>query len=168
MPHKTLNHDLIKEMVANYKNNQLQSIIESTTRPMPDDAHSIWFDLDNLKDFIADVEQLVAGSTNPPTGKLGIRMYYAAYPVKEKWSRPGYEDLAGLLNDPVTLQYEKKHTLIMVPTVGDKNGNADFNPLEDGDVAGRTIALTGTAAAPTIAMNHGFIIPPKSSYGEWF
>ncbi|MDI1256297.1 MAG: hypothetical protein PSV16_09350 [Flavobacterium sp.] len=167
-PQKTLNFDLIKEMVNKYRDNQLQSILDSVVRPMHEDAEAIWFDLDTLKDFIADIENLVADNPNAPKGKLGLRMYYAAYPTKEKWSRPGYEDLADLLQDPVTQRYEKKHTLILVPTTEVEGENFDFNPIDENTAPGRTLALTGTANSPTMALNHAYLIPPNSAIGEWF
>ena len=52
MSTKKLQLGLVEEMVSNYKNNQLSSILSSTAHPMSFDAQSVWLDLNTLKDFI--------------------------------------------------------------------------------------------------------------------
>ncbi|AWI25887.1 hypothetical protein [Flavobacterium pallidum] len=155
----TLPYDLVKEMIEQYRSVQLYSIENAVVNAVSNDAHSAWFSLENLKNFIADIERHAEAAA---AESLGIRIYYAAYPAKELWDDAGYEDLEGLLNDADTKKYEKKHTLIMIPTIANEGRHQDFNPLD---------AIAPLAASPStriMAMNHGQLIPPKSSVGEWF
>lgn len=126
----TLSIGLVNEMVSIYRGRQLKSIQESTSDPVLNDAYSIWFDLDSIKKFIYHIEKGV--KKNGVSGsKLGLRLYYAAYPDKSKWGTTGYEDLAGFSRDDVTKEYGAKHTLVMIPTIQNKDSIAmDFNPFE--------------------------------------
>jgi hypothetical protein len=63
------------------------------------DSHSILFDLDTLKKFINDIERGVKEVDPSGNPTLAIRMYYAAYPKKEKWTEPGYKNLRNLLGN---------------------------------------------------------------------
>lgn len=85
-----------------------------------DDATAIWFDLETLKNYIARVENSVAGAPNPP--KLGVRIYYAKYP--KRLDSPSLRDLS----DSVI----SKHTVFLVPTYvsADYLYPVDFN-IED-------------------------------------
>ena len=151
-------------MAKKYRNVQLTSIENAPVNPVPHDAHSLWLDLEVLKDFISKIEQEVAAHPETPVRNLGLRFYYSAYPSNKDWHTPGYEDIADLLNDPETLQYEEKHTLIAVPTFEKAGHNQDFNPAD-------AATYTGTAPMPSstiMALNHGSMIPPKQSIGEWF
>ncbi len=127
--HSTLTVGLVNEMVSIYRKNQLQSIQNATINPVPEDAYAIWFDLDTIKKFIYHIEKGVR--QNKATGsKLGLRLYYAAYPDSTKFGRSGYEDLAGFAKDPLTRSYEKRHTLVMIPTIeNEKNVAMDFDPF---------------------------------------
>ena len=164
--------NLITEMVNNYRNNQLASIESSTINSITKDAHSIWFELDTLKKFIYNIEQGVINNKRP-NSKLGIRMYYAAYPE----NLSAYPVLKDLLNDPLKKQYGKLHTLVMLPTINISGGNYDFNPIDINSYIGlskmknqtieksaanknlqKTIALTAFSAVQ--ALNHGQLIPP--------
>lgn len=125
----SLKNGLIHDMVNLYRDNQLQSIQGSTIRPMNDDAHTIWFNLDTIKKFIYHIEKNVKSNPDTKDSKLGLRIYYAAYPESTLW-RSNYKNLTDLLNDPVTSQYGKKHTLVMLPTILTKDGKIkDINLL---------------------------------------
>lgn len=128
----TLTNGLVYDMVNKYRNNQLRSIEGSTTSPMAQDARCIWFDLDTIKKFIYHVEKGVQKNATTTNNKLGLRIYYAAYPDKSLWaSTPEYKDLRVFLNNPVTEQYEKMHTLVMIPTLQLADSVPhDFNPLD--------------------------------------
>ena len=172
-----LRMSLIQEMVDNYRNTQLVSIEDAARSGVKEDAHSILFDLDTLKKFINDIEKGVMEVEPKANPKLAIRMYYAAYPLVSKWSEPGYENLRNLLGEEITKQYERKHTLIMIPVIkNDKGIFADFNPYNKDTYQGFPKRLkTGmqlfrdaTDTTDIIGLNHGQLIPPKSIEGEAF
>ncbi|MFL9834594.1 hypothetical protein [Chryseobacterium terrae] len=139
---------LIQNLVDNYRSNQLEVINESLNM---EDAHSIWFDLPTLKSFIAEIEtqaQLI--DQNVKDEDLGIRFYYAAYPQVPEMSVP--------------TDYANRHTLVMIPTKKKDNLDYDFNPLEDTNGA---LAITGLIT-DALAMNHGTLVPPKTSIVETY
>ena len=136
---------LIQNLVDNYRLNQLETINQNLNM---DDAHSVWFNLTTLKNFIAEIEnQALLIDKNVKDEDLGIRFYYAAYPEVPEI--------------PIPTDYSKRHTLIMIPTKKKDNLDYDFNPLENTNVA---LAITGTTDA--LAMNHGTLVPPKTSIVE--
>ncbi|MES2417179.1 MAG: hypothetical protein V4541_03275 [Bacteroidota bacterium] len=167
---------LIREMVANYRQIQLESIEKSSNSPVANDAHSILFDLDTLKKFISDMERAVKQNQPNENHKLALRMYYAAYPANSKWGEAGYKNLKSLLGDEITKLYERKHTLIMIPVIKNSKGiYADFNPLDVNSYNGfkkpsTTMQFLRDAPDTTEipALNHGQLIPPKSNEGEGF
>lgn len=170
----TLKYKLISNMIQNYRNNQLQSIQNSGTNAVSNDAQAIWFDIETLKQFIADVENQTKINSTKPWENLGIRFYYAAYPEKSKWGTSGYEDLSDLLNDPITQLYEKKHTLIMIPTINIDGVDKDFNPMDKNTYNGfdktnntnanYEIMSASNSNLTTTARNHGELSPPKILY----
>lgn len=135
--------ELIQSQVDNYRNNQLTIINENM---MMEDAHSIWFDMVTLKNFIAEIER-EAYIVDPEvqTVDLGIRFYYAAYPEEPE--------------EPISNDYARRHTFIMIPTKKQDDLNYDFNPFEtDSETDTQTaLALTSKRA---LAQNHGTLTPP--------
>lgn len=173
----TLSTALIREMVSNYRTNQLTSIEDAPKNAVKNDAHSILFDLDTLKKFINDIEAGVKQVEPKANPKLAIRMYYAAYPLTEKWKESGYEKLASLLGNDITKLYERKHTLIMIPVIkNDKGIFADFNPFDKNTYQGFPKSITKGVQllrdpdpiGEIPALNHGQLIPPASNIGEGF
>ncbi|SFG64359.1 hypothetical protein [Pedobacter insulae] len=168
---------LIQEMVDNYRNTQLVSIEDAPRNGVKGDSHSILFDLDTLKKFISDIEKGVKQVQPNANPKLAIRMYYAAYPLASKWGEPGYENLRDLLGEEITKQYERKHTLIMIPVIKNKKGVfADFNPFDKNTYqgfpkrlkTGMQLFRVSTDTTEVMGLNHGQLIPPKSIEGEAF
>lgn len=167
-----LRASLVREMVNNYRSTQLKSIGGAVSN----DASSILFDLDTLKKFINDIERGVSQNQPNVQNKLGIRIYYAAYPLKSKWTQNGYKHLKTLLGDEITQLYERKHTLIMLPAIRTSKGiYSDFNPMDLKTYSGFKKQLSGvqrfagevdTTDIP--ALNHGQLIPPASNIGEGF
>ncbi|MCU7619105.1 hypothetical protein NZ698_18150 [Chryseobacterium sp. PBS4-4] len=149
--------DTIQELVDNYHNNQLAFITENLGF---EDAHSIWFDLETIKNFIAEIE-LQAHLIDPtcPDKDLGIRFYYAAYPETP--------------TDPIPEDYAKRHTLVMVPTKKEEDGsgqmlNFDFNPFESDSETDpeNALALIGGLGRNALAQNHGKLTPPGNPIVE--
>lgn len=176
-----MNYSLVHEMIANYRNNQLRAIENSGDPLLANDAQSIWFSLETLKNFILTIENAVAEKLGNSNKNLGIRFYYAAYPEISKWDQPNYKDLKDLLNDPITRMYEKKHTLVMIPTIETAtNTNTDFNQLDvktyvngfndDLDLQKNNSyeTLAKSSSTSIIAQNHGSLIPPADNTGERF
>lgn len=167
-----LSTSLVREMIANYKQTQLKSIGNSVAN----DANSILFDLDTLKKFISDIERGVKQNQPNVENKLGIRIYYAAYPVKSKWGQAGYKHLKGLLGDQITQLYERKHTLIMLPAIRNGKGiYTDFNPMDLKTYNGfkkKAAGIQGFVGevdtTDILALNHGQLIPPASTEGQGF
>ncbi len=73
-----------------------------------EDRREFWFDLEELKKYIAYIEQEAK-----PLGyeNLGIRIYNGAYPRDEKYPDPGYS------------------TVFLVPTGNKTNSKASFFPI---------------------------------------
>lgn len=127
-----LTNGLVHDMVNIYRDNQLQSIQGSIIRPIKNDAYSIWFDLDTIKKFIYHIEKEIKSDTKYVNNKLGIRIYYAAYPDANTWkSKPEYRDISYMANDPNKVKYEKLHTLVMIPTLQNDNGKINDINLFD-------------------------------------
>ncbi|MDQ1098733.1 MULTISPECIES: hypothetical protein [Chryseobacterium] len=168
----TLPYNFIKNLIDNYKNNQLVSINNDQNI---DDAHSVHFDLAVLKKFIADIENETKKVLPTVTAQqLGVRMYYGAYPDTNHWSMVDGQS--------VPTNYAEKHTVVMVPTLKmpDEQGqilNYDFNPLNPATYnasANITASSTGTGSGSAdvstdiLAQNHGGLIPPGPTKVEKF
>lgn len=166
--------DLVKEMVNNYRNNQLNWILTAPTSDLKMDASALWLDLATLKDFISSIEVAIAQNPELPTRNVGVRLYYAAYPPIEKFNQPGYEDIADLLDSEETRKYEKLHTLVLVPTTEINAVNTDFNPLDATTYeagfppSGNTTVMALTYRGTIAAKNHGRLYPPGDISGEVF
>ncbi|AWG20562.1 hypothetical protein FFWV33_02945 [Flavobacterium faecale] len=156
---------LIQNMVGNYKSNQLKFVENGLKKP---DAQSIWFDLETLKNFVKQIEQNTKEKDSSiPSSQLGIRMYYASYPAKEDME--AYRDLKKTPKD-----YEKMHTLIMVPTLKIKNTNVDYNPLDSAtystginlfsNATNGIQSIAKAMSANAAAQNHGTLSPPENAY----
>ena len=165
MAAKTMNLNLVQEMVTNYKSKQYLSIVTNTINPMPIDAQSVWFELNALKEFITAIEEEAARHPEFGLENFGVRFYYSAYPKNDLWGDSGYEDLADLLNNSSTSQYEKLHTLIAVPTAKMKGVDSDFNPYDTATYTGKKPVGAGLAI---MAENHGSLVPPNGPMGAWF
>ncbi len=193
----TLQTGLIKDMVSLYTRNQLNAIQTGAGNQIPDDARCIMFDLDTIKKFIYHIEKGVQ-QYGQPGEKLGLRIYYAAYPSKVYWGKSnGYPDLEDFLRDPAKTDYEFKHTLIAIPTILSGTEFVDFNPFDRKTYRGgipqsqptnsekpstepadlvEIMALTGTAQTPgtkstterIVARNHGHLYPPGNNIGIRF
>lgn len=174
-PISELDVNLIKTMVNNYKSNQLRFVEDGLKKP---DTQSIWFDLETLKSFVAQIEKNTkANDSTINTNQLGIRMYYASYPAKE--DMVAFEDLR-----ETPQEYEKMQTLIMIPTIKIEKSNVDYNPLDAqtystgiknieqnglSNSSGTTeTRMALTSIEKTAAQNHGSLCPPDPIIGQGF
>lgn len=189
----TLTTNLIRGMISQYRSNQYIAINNSRDTKEPD-AHSIWFDLDTIKKFIYHIERNVAKNTSEKNNKLGLRIYYAAYPKLSEFTKPYNEDISFMATDPLKKQFATRHTLVMIPTIFNKdlNGDVDFNPLDPNTFQGfvstrkrktsnqkdestpylspkyQPMALSTAASSDAMARNHGNLIPPANPIAEAF
>lgn len=129
-PAPVLTTELVKTMVTTYRGSQLNSIQTAPTNAVPKDAQSIWFDLETLKKFLYHLEHNVDKNATAGTrASLGVRIYYAAYPEKNILQRMMLSQVDTTYTIPAN--YEKLHTLVMIPTISYTAGeNLDFNPLD--------------------------------------
>ncbi|MDR6373104.1 hypothetical protein J2795_004293 [Chryseobacterium bernardetii] len=165
----TMSNSLIQALIDNYRQNHLSAI---NTALGIQDAHSIWFDLPKLKNFIAKIEE-EAAKVNPSASDedLGIRFYYASYPKQENWSI--------MDSHPVPTEYAEKHTLVMIPTLKKANEGGelidyDFNPFQNTD--GNPLSLNSRSVKGIgggedddddkgLGENSGTLIPPSPPLG---
>ncbi|MDG2433063.1 hypothetical protein [Flavobacterium sp.] len=154
---------LIQSMVGNYKSNQLKFVESGLNKR---DAQSIWFDLGTLKNFVRQIEQNTKKHDSKiNSDRLGVRMYYASYPAQEDMFT--YKDLKS-----TPKEYEKMHTLIMIPTLKIKNINVDYNPIDPAtyDNGIKILSSKGKSSqivakmmsTATAAQNHGTLSPPEN------
>ncbi|MGO4772692.1 hypothetical protein ACEN2I_13600 [Flavobacterium sp. W22_SRS_FK3] len=189
----TITTHLIRGMISQYRNNQYSAINKNRDINDPD-AHSIWFDLDTIKKFIYHIERNVARNSPKKNNKLGLRIYYAAYPELSEFTKPYNEDIAFMATDPLKKQFATRHTLVMIPTIFNKdlNGDVDFNPLDETTFNGyvstierrtsnqkneiapyqsqeyQPMALSAASRSDAMARNHGNLIPPADPISEAF
>lgn len=183
----TLDADLIHTMTQDYVSHQLSYIQTNGTTIAPTDARSIWFDLVTLKKYLYHIEKNsknVDGTINEKD--LGVRIYYATYPDKVKMKT--FSDLKDSSDELLFPEYEGLHTLVMIPTITDKDGKVyDFNPLDKDTYTkgffqdskysyqagvnipnNETAALSGSVSRSMGARNHGTLAPPDSTFGFGF
>ena len=154
----------------------------------PNDAQSIWFDLETLKAFLYHIEnEAVQHIPKVEPDRLGIRFYYARYPEFDIWD--DYPDMRCFEQDyPDRVNYEKLQTLIGVPTIRRGKLDYDFDPTiaetylkplnhkEFGDtyLPGSPVDLSAIGSTPPDenddigARNHGQLIPPANSEPSHF
>ena len=184
----TLTSKMVQTMVAKYGLTQLNNIQTAPSNAVLRDAKSIWFDLETLKQFLYRIE--ISSKKNDSLKRnLGVRIYYAAYPKND-----AMKILSRDQTDPnftMNSDYENLHTLVMIPTISDREGNNyDFNPLDAATYNGFTrmdketnspvsnanysILSLGISSPQIqvnnaiIARNHGFLNPPSSAIGISF
>ena len=192
-----LTTELVKSMVTQYKGAQLNNIQTATNNPVRVDAQAIWFDLETLKKFLYHVEHNVnKNSEISRDKKIGIRIYYAAYPKNDEMRQmaASQEDAHFTFNP----NYERLHTLVMIPTIsGEEGENYDFNPLDKdtyngfvnmdkkdkysfirssystlilgpGADAENNVTETSNSIGSVNARNHGTLTPPDHILGFGF
>lgn len=185
----TLDADLIHTMTQGYRNNQLNYIQSKSGTIAPQDAYSIWFDLKTLKKYLYHIEKNAkkGDASIVDDSKLGIRIYYAVYPDSTVIEKNKFKDLDFLKSNPKYAGYNGLHTLIMIPTITDADGEeVDFNPLDKTTfkegfyknskysfnspsmLPDDTAALSASPSRSMGGKNHGTLYPPGSLTGLGF
>jgi hypothetical protein len=115
--------------IANaYKGDKNKSTIEGTGQ---DDATSIWFSLETLKQYIWKIEtELDKKKMNADSLGLGIRIYYGKYPDEETMRKLGFKP-----------EYALHHTTFLVATYKGKKNHIDFDPWHMGTDRNRITPL---------------------------
>lgn len=168
-----MNSKTIHALIKNYRENQLEAISQNMAIT---DAHSVWFDLPTLKNFISRIESESSNINSQITEHdLGIRLYFAAYPQSQEWTDMKAQDPDFFRNTPLNDDYAGKQTLIMIPTLkmADDEGNVsdyDFNPLDETTFSQRQGDHSASTASEveTMALNHGSLIPPANPIVETY
>ncbi len=182
-PSPQFNARIAYQMVSNYRMNHWKIINNycepfkssdamATTSPddpsVVNDARSAWFNLDTLKQFINTIESLTCikdTSCDHPL-KLGIRIYYAEYPLSADSLHINYGITDG--------QYAGMHTLLMIPTYDNGLHDVDFDPYSfyGSNCSFKSVfdLLTPICALPPTtsvnARNHGGLIPPPYRFTD--
>jgi len=197
-----LDIELVRNMISGYKQNHLKMINEGVVNERNmfemsnnveakdkkfDDAHSIWFDLETLKQFIYHIENETKKYSKElnmeiSSKDLGIRIHYAKYPNACDWAT--HRDL-----DDVPENYKNRHTLLMIPTIREEDTHRNFdvaNPdtykeIRKGKIKytkfGKNIHLMPLFQTPPdegspedekkrASRNHGSLIPPGKEDGS--
>lgn len=185
-------------LCLNYKNSEksqlevglvheMTKLYQKNTGLNADSVMAIRFDIPTLKKFIYHIE-MEGKKQNRSSQDLGIRIYYARYPKKATWKpgAPFENDLSDLLGNPITEQYEFKHTLVMIPTIKNGSIHQDYNPFEtityssgltkatygpldnEGNSNKRLIFALVPKGDDNLRQNHGELHPPYSTNGMTF
>jgi hypothetical protein len=131
---------IAQKLVNNYTQNHWEIINNSPDFTNIQDSQSVWFNINDLQDFINDITDQKAD---------GIRIYFGEY---------SDDVIQDILSDPPSAaaipniqQYSGLHTLVMIPTRPNAAGvSCDFNP--DGQGFDNPDDLC--------AENHGSMNPP--------
>lgn len=162
LPPSSVAINYFKALISNYRNNHWQTINTNlNNRSGAVDSRSVWFNLNQLKGFIYEIEKNVAANCqgNHCGKELGIRIYFGEYDNTTNPTYAGY------------------HTLVMVPTMKNPNRekwntpeeNIDFDysilnkcqpACPDSSIQSLMALLPDFGNTSMGAMNHGGLIPP--------
>lgn len=133
-----------------------------------EDAKSIWYDLETIKQYIWMIEDtLHKQGCNLDSLKLGLHFYLAKYP-----------DSAHIAEYGVDPSYANHQTVFITATYLDGKTNVDFDPYHIGgekckpmplksylrqEKSTEGMRMSGVTEDPGV-LNHGTLIPPP--YGE--
>jgi hypothetical protein len=162
----------MKAMIDQYKKER-QEIINSNDSLKKiygdnfQDSRCAWFSLEEMKNFIAQVEKETR-EKNPDIKPDGLRIYYVVYPTKADKESPYIKSIVP--------EYRNHHSLVMVPTFYDEKHkeSVDFDPSASkasrglqGSVMSLSAAggagagdANGTGSASVSALNHAALCPP--------
>ncbi len=123
----------------------------------PDDANSVWFELDALKKFIWNIEKSVCeNNCNANSLNLGIRIYYAHYPQTGPGAPEPFNNLIP--------EYSGKHTVFMIPTY-DLPGSTPTNDHFDFNINRPFANCTPDRINPDDTTSIGLFIPIGKNHG---
>ena len=118
LPFKGVDAKVVKLLMDNYKRRWDKIKIDDKAQ---EDARWAWFSLNQLKNMIQEMETNVLNGSKLGSPELGIRFYFIEYPDSVAFKSNSY-----FAKIPAT--YQKRHSLLLVPTYknGEKNEDFDF------------------------------------------
>lgn len=138
------------------------------------DARSCWYSVDTLKKFICLLEKY-ADKVNIKNDQLGVRFYYANYPMGYYRDKPSeihhtlfltstYKNTSGLNEDfDPRVSADSGKVITLANLINERDPNFRIRPLFM--IAGTTapsMFRTSTLTASNISMNQGDLCPPSS------
>ena len=150
-----------KTLIHNYGQNHYVAINTNctsiTVNPGVIDTRSIWHSLDELKQFIHEIEKITLHNSPASDLKLGVRIYLGEYPLAvEELNKYG-----------VPTEYAGLATLVFIPTYYDEINKVDrdFDPSNfESNLMPAPMDPNKTGAM--LAMNHGNEIPPPPAIAQ--
>lgn len=116
MPFLGTEAEVVRVLMTNYRDNRWKKI--KIDDQYGEDSRSVWFSTNQIKRLIYEMESAMLANKN--TAELGIRFYFTEYPDSTALSKYPY------FNDTPKM-YQKRHSLLMIPTYNDKGKNRDFD-----------------------------------------
>lgn len=168
MPFLGTEAEVVRVLMTNYRDNRWKKI--KIDDQYGEDSRSVWFSTNQLKRLIHEMESTMLANKNTP--ELGVRFYFTEYPDSASFSKyPYFSDTPKM--------YQKRHSLLMVPTYNDEGKNIDFDfkaafkdgkpqtfaesmraKLGDGRKAMKSQVVGSTELGLTSADNRGGLRPP--------
>jgi len=153
--------------LARYRALQL-SASNDKLRPLTNenfqDSRSCWYSLDTLRKFMCLIEKYARmdSAFDPSTSDLGIRFYYATYPVTEQQTMLLKIDSA---TPPkvIPVSVGLHHTLFMVPTHHDKESDLDLDVFQPMTVRGSEIVAPANKISPATLYHPDWQVMMKSA-----
>ena len=146
--------DDIKAMINKYKTERQELVnVNPTLRNSYgnqfSDTRSVWFSIDELKNFISEAE-----NENPGNKLNGLRMYFVVYPEKQNVESDYLRAVPENLRNQTSL--------VLIPTYYDSTNKLtrDFSPSSSPSQAAGSGAERRLPQLTTLAMNHGALCPP--------
>ena len=154
---QSLDTSFAKTLIKNYGlihwsaiNANCTSITGSPNNPGVVDSRCTAFTLEQLKQFIKEIELICHHNSPAFDLKLGVRIYFGEYPIT-----------AAEMPPDVPTEYMGLHTLLFIPTYFDETTQVyrDFDPSQfQSSLMPAPMDPNKTGAM--IAMNHGTETPP--------
>lgn len=136
------------------------------------DARSIWFSVETLKEFIYNIEKASCDKKCTNKLELGVRIYYAQYPDDSELKKSGTETKSDLDMLATTKKnYQLNHTVFMVPTYdnilkGSTNVHIDFDPWHMGENCDAPISFDSLRRSSPTDQKALILTPEQPQYGR--
>jgi hypothetical protein len=108
--------EVVRVLMTNYRDNRWKKI--KIDDQYGEDSRSVWFSTNQLKRLMYEMESTMLANKN--TAELGIRFYFTEYPDSVSFNKYSYFD-------DIPKMYQKRHSLLMIPTYNDGKKNIDFD-----------------------------------------
>jgi hypothetical protein len=119
VPFEGVEANLVQKSIADYRDFYSNRI--SINGKSQKDARSVWFSLEQLKNFIYHIEYNTC--KNGCNKALGVRIYFLRYPDKNNWGSYPH-----LMKSNPDASYANLHSVLFIPTYFDGQYDSDFDP----------------------------------------